>query len=270
MWVPAPAKAPRSQPIIRSTAPEAEFTRPEHTPPGALHTDALRSRLAGGGCVGERCAVDDADREDKDAPQRKRRALALLLLLLAAGGIGIALLTREPPPAPPPVPAPLPPPPPPAPPPAPLPPPPPEPPKTPRAPKTKATPVEKPAPPSSTHSIVIGAASGGDDGVRKALSRSFARGLDRLDVRGRSDSGYLVSVFVDDAKHTKTGEGDDVTVRCRLSIAQLPKKNVLASLKARADASGEGTDVDELLGDAADACGATLAKDLSAWVGRQK
>ena len=214
--------------------------------------------------------MNDADREDKDAANNKRLALLLLVLLLAAAGIGIALLMKQPPPAPPPVAA-APPPPPPH---APLPPPPApvEPSKTPAVkstPKPRAPSLEK-EPPSSTQTVVVGEASGGDAGVRKALSRSFSRGLGKLDVRQRADSGYAVAVFVDDAKHTKTSEGDDVTVKCRLSIAQLPKKNVLASLKARADASGEGTDVDELLGDAADACGATLAKDLASWVARQK
>lgn len=110
--------------------------------------------------------------------------------------------------------------------------------------------------------MVISSASGGDTGVRKALVRAFTSSLSRLDVRQQSDSGYAITVIVDDQKHT----GDDVTVKCAITVSQLPQKKVLASLKARADASGEGTDVDELFDDAASACGQSLGKDLTAYI----
>lgn len=77
-----------------------------------------------------------------------------------------------------------------------------------------------------------------------------------------SEATYSLTVQIDDTK----ASADEVTVRCAVSIALLPKKNVVASLKARADAAGEGTPTEELLDDAATACGQTLGDDIRGWL----
>ena len=112
--------------------------------------------------------------------------------------------------------------------------------------------------------MVISSTSGGDSATRKALVRAFTSSLARVDVLQQSNTGYSVTVIVDDQKSS----GDDVTVKCAVSVAQLPQQKVLLSLKARADASGEGADGDELLDDAAAACGQSLGKDLTSWIER--
>ena len=103
---------------------------------------------------------------------------------------------------------------------------------------------------------------GGDAVVRKAMVRAFGRGLKGLQMRAQSDTGYSVTLHVDEQQQ----RGEVVVVRCAVAIALLPRQNILASLKARAEVEGSDTPVDELFGDAAEACGQTLASDLAAWV----
>ena len=214
--------------------------------------------------------MDDADREAADAPAaRKRRALLLLLLLVVPLGVLVLVALPGPSPEPEPVvvvvdapPAPAPPviaPPTPSPPPAPVLKP--EPTRAVRRARAVAPPVE-----AVTTTVVIGEALGGDASVRKTALRAFSRSVTRLDVRPRADSGYSVTVHVDEQKERASGSTIEVTVRCGVTIALLPKKNVLASLKTRADVEGEGTPVDELFNDAAEACGQALGKDLTGWV----
>lgn len=109
--------------------------------------------------------------------------------------------------------------------------------------------------------LVIAEAVGGTPVVRKALVRSLSGSLPSFDVRARAESGYALTLGIDDEERA-----DAVTLRCTASLALLPKKNVLASFRARADAEGEGTPVDELADDAAQACGRELGQDVSAWL----
>ena len=256
--------------ITCSGALGAKFTRCQHKTTALFtltrcgHPRWCIERAA---IVGHRCAVNDADREPSDAPPpRSRRAILLLLLgLVVAGGATVALTSRdrptvrvsvtpiepviEPPApvevAPPPL-APVPP----------LP-----------APRPLAqAPVRqvRPAPGARAipTTIVIAETVGGDAVVRKALVRAFGRGLKGLDLRAQADTGYSVTIHVDEQQQ----RGEEVTVRCALSVALLPKQHILASLKARADVAGADTPVDELYGDAAEACGQAIAKDLTTWV----
>ncbi|MDP2344200.1 MAG: hypothetical protein Q8O67_24795 [Deltaproteobacteria bacterium] len=110
--------------------------------------------------------------------------------------------------------------------------------------------------------VVVGDVTGGDPLVRKALQRTFARSLGRLDVRPRSETGYAVTMHIDEHK----AKGEAITLRCSVTVSLLPRRNVLASLKARADVEGSGTPIDELFNDAAEACGQALGKDLTGWV----
>jgi len=208
--------------------------------------------------------VDDADRAAIDAPARKRRAIAFVLLLLTLGVVVVAAVVLQGEPAPPPTPIAVISPPPPAiv---APPPPPPPvlpvDPPPRVLAPvvrRARAPVVEQ----AAATTVVVGDLTGGDPLVRKAMQRAFKGSLGRLDVRARAESGYSVTVHVDEQKQ----RGDEITVRCAVTVSLLPKRNVLASLKARADVEGTGTPVDELFNDAAEACGQALAKDLTGWV----
>lgn len=206
--------------------------------------------------------MDDAHRETTDAP-RRRWPLVLLLLLLGLLVLFGLLRARPEPvvvvlPVPVPVPAPIP----------------------AADPEPVPAPVPEPVPPpvrslakaprpatkqkASAGRIVVGTVTGGDATVRKALLKAFRGALGRVDVVDQADSGYAITVIIDKQEQS----GDDVTVRCAASVAELPLKKVVASLKARADASGENTDVGELMDDAATACGQTLGKDVGAWVAR--
>jgi hypothetical protein len=109
--------------------------------------------------------------------------------------------------------------------------------------------------------VAVGAAVGGAPHVRKAMERALRGRLGSAEAP-MSQATYSVTVQVSDQK----ANANEVTVRCAMSIALLPKKNIVASLKARADAAGEGTPTDELLADAATACGQSLAGDLRNWL----
>lgn len=216
--------------------------------------------------------LDDAQhREDNDAatPPRRtwRRWWPLLLLLLIPFIVLIALSGEDPPPPPPPPPVVVVEPPPP--PPEPLPPPPapePEPTKK-KTPKAAAAPKKTSSSSSSSSSrnvgstVVVANATGGEAHVRKATERALRSTLSAVE-RPTSEATYSLTVTVTDIRNS----ADDVTVRCVASIALLPKKNLIASLKARADAAGEGTPTDELLEDAAAACGQTLGGDIRGWL----
>lgn len=214
--------------------------------------------------------LDDAhDRENADAasPPRRtwRRWWPLLLLLLVPVIALVSLQGEDPPPPPPPPPPPaieLPPPPPP---PEPLPvePAPVDAPKPkPKADKPKPAATPKPAPASTAggSTISVGGATGGAVHVRQAMERALRKTLGTSE--GGASSGYSAMLTVE----TKAANENEVTVRCAVSIALLPKKNVVASLKARADAAGEGTPTDELFDDAAAACGTDLGTEIRRWL----
>jgi hypothetical protein len=110
--------------------------------------------------------------------------------------------------------------------------------------------------------VVFDSVTGGDGLVRKALERTLKDTLSDAGVDVARDAGYAVTLRVDDLKES----GAELTLRCGLSIARLPGRNILGSLRARADVSGEGTDRAELVGDAAEACGKSLADDLTGWL----
>ena len=260
--------------IVCLIAPVGKFTRLQHRATAAFtltHRDQRGSCIERGAFVGHRCAVNDAHREPRDAPPlRSRRALlagAGALLLVLAGGT-LLLRLAVPPPLPPRV-------------------------QAWRLPatafETVALPTAEPVAvaavpspevvqplPQRRSSAVAGAAAarapqttiviaetvGGDAVVRKAMVRAFGRGLKGLQMRAQSDTGYSVTLHVDEQQQ----RGEVVVVRCAVAIALLPRQNILASVKARAEVEGSDTPVDELYGDAAEACGQTLASDLAAWV----
>ena len=212
---------------------------------------------------------DAQDREDNDAatpPRRTWRRARWMLVLLLPFVLVVALCDEESPPPPPP--------PPPRPPPVvvvePPPPPPievvPEPPPPQKAKATKQA-TQKSASASASASrnvgstVVVANATGGEAHVRKAMERALRSTLGAVE-RPAADATYSLTVTVTDTRNS----ADDVTVRCVVSIALLPKKNLVASLKARADAAGEGTPTDELIEGAAAACGQTLGSDISSWL----
>jgi len=61
---------------------------------------------------------------------------------------------------------------------------------------------------------------------------------------------------------------DQVTVRCGVTIAAMPRRTIEGSLKSRADVAGEGTTLDELADDAVVACADSLAQDIKGWLRR--
>jgi hypothetical protein len=215
--------------------------------------------------------VDDAgdphDREADDAPRRRRVLVLAVFAGLLIGVVGFVLLRPSPAPPPPPPPPPVaaeePPPPPPPPPPVIE-----EPPPPPKK-ASVSTPKPKAATPStgtSSTSIALTAPIGGDKPVREALVRAFRGGLRGVPVVDVAGAGYAITLAIEDQQHAGKGGVDEVTVKCTVSIAEMPRKTLKASLRARADAAGEGVDVDELFADAAVACGKTLGGDLSAWL----
>ncbi len=215
---------------------------------------------------------DDAQhREDHDAatpPRRSWRWWAVLVVALIAVMALVALCGKDPPPPPPPPPPPvveLPP--------APLPviearppsiqlPPTPEPKKT-KPKKTATAPSKRAAVEAVGSTVVVTGGQGGGSAVHKATERALRGRLSSVEVPA-SEANYSLTVQIQESK----ANADEVTVRCAVSIALLPKKNVVASLKARADAAGEGTPTAELFDDAATACGQTLGGDIRAWLKR--
>lgn len=76
------------------------------------------------------------------------------------------------------------------------------------------------------------------------------------------EASYSLTLSVDRSSSSK----DQVTVRCGVSIAAMPRRTIAASLKSRADVAGEGTSMDELADDAVAACADSLAQDLKGWL----
>ena len=81
--------------------------------------------------------------------------------------------------------------------------------------------------------MAVGAAVGGAPHVRKAMERALRGRLGSAEAP-MSQATYSVTVQVSDQK----ANANEVTVRCAMSIALLPKKNIVASLKASAAAAG--------------------------------
>jgi hypothetical protein len=94
-----------------------------------------------------------------------------------------------------------------------------------------------------------------------ALSGTFARKLRGVRVVPTASRGWYVTL-----KMQSGGTGDAAWVRCSATLSELPDKKLGGALSARADVTGEGADRDELIEDAADACAASLAQDVSAWI----
>jgi hypothetical protein len=214
-------------------------------------------------------SVNHIDREADDAPPSRKQRIARIILLFVVfdvGALAVFLWVRgdggsSPPPAPSattlaPVPAvsmvpavPLP-----APVAAPAPPPPPS---TP----TKRALAKASTPAKTTLPVVIASVSGGDGVVRGAVEGAFRRSLSRAGVEPAGDAAHSVTLRVENSD-----AGDTLTVRCSVSIARLPGRNVVGALSARADVGAGDAPVDELYGDAADACARTLAGDLASWL----
>jgi hypothetical protein len=94
-----------------------------------------------------------------------------------------------------------------------------------------------------------------------AAQRVFARKLRGVKVTSSASRGYFVSLKIQSG-----GSSESAWVKCSATIAELPQKKLASALSARAEVAGEGTDRDELISDASDACMASLAQDVSAWI----
>ncbi len=210
---------------------------------------------------------DDREASDAASPKRRTRFLPLLLLLLGIIlGIAVGGLFKSdppPPPAPPPPPPTvevLPPPPPPV--PVEVAPPPPPPPPVQRPVKQ----VQRPQPPPPSigvgATIVIASAVGGDVGIRRQVEKALQSKLGGVVAASPSRATYSVTVNVNQSSSSR----DQASVVCNASVAVMPKKTIVASLKSRADVAGEGTPLDELYDDAAAACAKSLAADVRAWL----
>lgn len=106
----------------------------------------------------------------------------------------------------------------------------------------------------------------GDGTARVAAERTLRRRLAAAGLATDGRTGVAVSLRVDVAG----GGGATVDVRCGLSLARLPRRNVVGSFSARAAADGDGTPAQELANDAGEACGAALADDLMAWLQKDR
>ncbi len=98
----------------------------------------------------------------------------------------------------------------------------------------------------------------GDAGLRRALIQQ----LTGASVTTNPQRGFALSLKNEHGKTT----GGAVYARCSVAIAQLPSRKLLASLSTRADVDGEGVTDAELEHDAAQACAAALATDVSSWL----
>lgn len=100
----------------------------------------------------------------------------------------------------------------------------------------------------------------GDAAMKKAFARKL-RGTRVLEERA-IDRGHLLSLRSD----TGAGKGGAIYAKCSAAISELPQRKLVASLSARADVSGDGMNHDELKAEAKDACAASLADDVGAWL----
>jgi hypothetical protein len=104
----------------------------------------------------------------------------------------------------------------------------------------------------------------GDPGLRRQIEQRLKAKLGAGAVVPDSEAAYSLTLSVD---RSSAGR-DQVTVRCGVSIAAMPRRTIAASLKSRADVAGEGTTMDELADDAVAACADSLAQDIKAWLRR--
>lgn len=102
----------------------------------------------------------------------------------------------------------------------------------------------------------IDVALAGDAAVR----RVFAQKLKGVHIVEESEHGFGLSLRTEKGK-----SGGGVYARCSAAISELPAHKLVASLSSRADVAGGGGDA-ELESDAADACVASLAEDVVAWM----
>jgi hypothetical protein len=207
--------------------------------------------------------VPEDHREPADAAtpgRRTRRWLPLLLLLLGVplGYAIVSSLEEDPPPPPPPPPLPpvaVAPPPPPAPSPEPPPPPP------PRAPVVRPPPPPPPPRARATGATASLGGTTGDPGLRRQIEQRIQKKLGPLLVPS-AEARYSLTLTVEQ----KTVGRDQVTVRCGVNIAAMPRRTIEGSLKSRADVAGEGTSLEELADDAVAACADSLAQDIKGWL----
>lgn len=101
----------------------------------------------------------------------------------------------------------------------------------------------------------------GDPLLRQALLRRVKGAR----VVAHSDRGLSLSVT-----QKTTVAGNEATSTCRAAISELPRKNLLGSLASSATTAGEGMTVAELKAEAATACAAALADDVSKWVRKRR
>lgn len=110
--------------------------------------------------------------------------------------------------------------------------------------------------------VVVEHVGGADRKANAAIERVLRRRFVGSEG-GARDAGYAATIRVD-----VDSEGSAVTVRCDAALARLPGRNVVGSLKARADVEGDGASPGELAEDAANACAEALADDVAGWVAR--
>jgi len=106
----------------------------------------------------------------------------------------------------------------------------------------------------------------GDPRAREAVARALRQRLQEIGVDEGDGATFAVTLRADAADD---GGGGATRVRCGLSLARQPDRQLAGSLSAHADVEGEGSTPAELAADAATACGAALADDLAAWLRRR-
>ncbi len=101
----------------------------------------------------------------------------------------------------------------------------------------------------------------GDPGLRRQIEQRIQKKLGALVVPA-GEARYSLTLTVDQ----QTVGRDQVTVRCGVTMAAMPRRTIEGSLKSRADVAGEGTSLEELADDAVAACADSLAQDIKGWL----
>jgi hypothetical protein len=117
--------------------------------------------------------------------------------------------------------------------------------------------------PRAQRAVVVDRVSG-DPVARAAVARALRQRLQEEGVDEGDGANVAITLRADGADV----DGGATRVRCSVSLARQPGRQVAGSLSAHADVEGEGVPPAELAADAAQACGAALADDLAAWLRR--
>jgi hypothetical protein len=94
-----------------------------------------------------------------------------------------------------------------------------------------------------------------------ALSKVFLKKLTGVRLAASAAHGYFITLRMDSG-----GNDSRAWVKCSASLSTLPNRALAASLTSRAEIEGSGSDKDDLIRDASDACAADLAHDVSSWI----